>query len=73
MQYKYFGKFIRNKRRKLNISLNELAFNSEIEPASLSKFETQKSDILFSNFIKIAKGFNLTPAELLFEFEVKKK
>lgn len=69
MQYKNFGKFIREKREILGMSLNEFAFNCNIEPATLSRFETGKSDILFNNFVKLSKGFNKTPSEILVEFE----
>jgi len=69
MQYKKFGNYIRRKRRKLNIALNTFALDSGIDKASLSNFERNKSDIYFENFTKIAKGFNLTPAQLLTEFE----
>ena len=71
MQYRNFGKFIKLKRLKLKYSLNQFAILSEIDSASLSRFEHNKSDIYFSNFIKIANGFNMSPAELLKEFEKK--
>ena len=69
MQYNDFGKFIRNKRTKLNYSLNKFAFICELEPASLSNFERGNNDIYFMNFIKIANGFSTTPAQLLSEYE----
>lgn len=72
MQYSNFGKYIRSKRDLFSESLNDFAFECGIEPATLSTFERGKSDILFSNFVKIAKGFNMSPAELLTEFESKK-
>ncbi len=71
MQYTQLGDFIRNKRKNLNISLNTFSFDCGIEPATLSKFENGKSDILFGNLTKIAKGFNQTVAELLTEYENK--
>ncbi len=69
MQYDNLGKYIRTKRKGLSKSLNSFAFDCGIEPATLCNFEQQKSDILFQNFIKIAKGFKQTPAEFLKEFE----
>lgn len=69
MQYKNFGKFIRSKREKEKISLNRFAFACEIEPASLSNFETGKSDVLFKNLVKISNGFNMKLSELIKEFE----
>lgn len=69
MQYINFGKFVRNKREKLGKSLNVFAIECEIDKASLSNFERGLNSIYFNNFIKIANGFNMTPAELLQEFE----
>ena len=69
MQYENFGNFIRTKRKSMEKSLNNFSFDCDIEPATLSNFERNKSDICFANFIKIAKGFNLTPSQLLAEFE----
>ncbi len=69
MQYNNFGKFIRNKRIKLGRALNVFALDCGIDKASLSNFERNKSDIVFNNFIKIAQGFNMSPSQLLAEFE----
>lgn len=69
MQYYNFANFIRLKREKLNISLNSFATNCELDPATLSNFETYKSDILFGNMVKISKGFNMNLGDLLNEYE----
>lgn len=69
MQYEKLGKFIHNKRNGLNISLNKFALENNIEPAALSRMENLKQGIKMESLIKIAKGFNMTPAELLTEFE----
>ncbi len=69
MQYNYFGNFIRRKRLGLNYTLNKFAIECELEPATLSNFERQNSDLYFSNFIKLAKGFKVSPSELLAEYE----
>lgn len=69
MQYYNFGNFIRLKREKLNISLNNFALNCGIDSATLSNFETCKSDILFMNMAKISKGFNMSLGELITEYE----
>lgn len=73
MQYKNIGKYVKDKRLTQNLTLNRFAFNCGIEPASLSRFENGKSDILLENFAKIANGFGLTPSELLAEFEKAEK
>ena len=69
MQYYNFGNFIRQKRKKLNISLNSFAVNCGIDSATLSNFETCKSDILFNNMAKISKGFDMSLGELIIEYE----
>lgn len=69
MQYEKFGNYVRQKRINQNKSLNDFAFDCGLEPATLSRFETGKCDILFANLIKIAIGFNTTPAKLLSDFE----
>ena len=73
MQYKNLGKYIRKKRLLLGISLNAFALNSDIDPATLSNFETGKSGISFDTFTKIAKGFNLVASELLLQYEKENK
>ena len=72
MQYNNIGKFIRYKRESISKSLNEFAFDCGIEPATLSNFENQKSDVLLQNFLKIVDGFNQTPAEFFIELQNKK-
>lgn len=73
MQYYNFGNFVRQKREKLKISLNSFALNCELDPATLSNFETSKSDILFMNIAKIPKGFDMSLGELITEYENSQK
>ncbi len=69
MQYNELGKFIKNKRQIAGKTLNKFAIENDIEPAILSRIENLKQDIKMGVLIKIANGFNLTPAKLLSEFE----
>lgn len=69
MQYDNFGKFLRNKRIKAKISLNNFAFNNGIEPATLSRIETQKQDIKLSSLAKVANGYKINVSDLLYEYE----
>lgn len=69
MQYRNLGKYIRIKREAMKVSLNEFAFANDIDPAILSRIETQKQNIKLNVLEKIAQGFDKTPAELLTEFE----
>ena len=69
MQYENLGKYIRQKREKIKISLNEFAITNDIDPAILSRIETLKQNIKLNVLEKIAEGFNQTPAEFLTEFE----
>lgn len=70
MQYDNFGKFLRQKREAMGVSLNKFAINNFIEPATLSRIETQKQDLKFSVLANIALGFNLTISELVKEYEL---
>lgn len=72
MQYNEFGKFIKNKRLLTGSTLNKFAIENDIEPAILSRIENLKQDIKLGILTKIANGFNVTPAELLMEFEKEK-
>ncbi len=69
MQYTELGKFIRQKREALKVSLNEFAFENDVDPAILSRIENLKQNIKLNVLIKIAQGFNQSPAEFLAEFE----
>ncbi len=69
MQYEKFGNYIKIKRKKLGISLDCFAFESGLDSGVLSSLEDGKSDEFFKNFLKIARGFKMSPSELLSEFE----
>ncbi len=69
MQYSVLGKYIKNERKKLNISLNEFALITDVDSAILSRIENLKQDIKMNVLKKIANGFNKTPAQFLTEFE----
>lgn len=69
MKYECLGTYIRNKRHSIEKSLNGFAIENDIDPAILSRIENLKQDIKMNILVKIAKGFNKTPAEFLFDFE----
>lgn len=69
MQYVELGKYIKNKRIELGISLNKFANAAEIDPAILCRIENQKQGIKLNTLENIAGVFNKTPAEFLSEFE----
>ena len=69
MQYDKLGLYIKNKRNEFNISLNQFAFANDIDPAILSRIENLKQGVKINILVKIANGFEQTPAEFLFEFE----
>ena len=60
-QYSELGKYIKNERKKLNISLNEFALITDVDSAILSRIENLKQDIKMNVLRKIANGFNKTP------------
>lgn len=69
MNYDNLGIYIKNERIKLNITLNQFAFENDIDPAILSRIENQKQGIKINVLEKIARGFKMTPAEFLTKFE----
>lgn len=69
--YKNISSYIKEKRVATCTSLNEFAFNNDLEPATLSRYENGKRAISLMNLVKIAGGFNQTLAEFLAEFENK--
>ena len=69
MNYNNLGIYIKNERIKLNITLNQFAFENDIDPAILSRIENQKQGIKTNVLEKIAHGFKMTPAEFLTKFE----
>ena len=69
MQYNELGKYIKNKRTSMGITLNKFAIDNDIEPAILSRIENQKQDIKIGILVKISNGFKTTPAKFLSEFE----
>ena len=69
MQYTDLGKYIRKKRIEAGFSLNGFAFANDIDPAILSRIENLQQNIKMNVLVKIANGFNQTPASFLTEFE----
>ncbi len=63
------AKYTKKCRIEANYSLNKFCFDAEIEPASLSRYETGQRKISFEALIKIAKVYNQTPSEFLKDFE----
>lgn len=63
------AKYTKKRRIEANYSLNKFCFDAEIEPASLSRYETGQRKISFEALIKIAKVYNQTPSEFLKDFE----
>ena len=50
-------------------SLNNFAFDNNIEPALLSRVENLKQDIKLSVIEKVASAFNIKVSELMKEYE----
>lgn len=69
MQYKNIGTYIRNKREKINKSLNRFAADIDVDSSILSRIENSKQDIKLNVLVKVAQGFGQTPSEFLKEFE----
>lgn len=70
MNYIYdLAKYIKERRIKEGYSLNKFCFDAEIEPGSLSRYESEKRKISLEALIKISSVFNQTPSEFLKDFE----
>ena len=69
MQYSHLGKYIKYLRIQQNISLNKFALNCDVDSAILSRIENLQQNIKLNVLVKITKGFGLTPAEFLTNFE----
>ena len=69
MQYKNFGKFLREKRINLGWSLNKFAIQNDIEPAIISRIENLQQDIKLQILVKIAIGFDMSVSDLIKEYE----
>lgn len=63
------AKYTKKRRLDENYSLNKFCFDAEIEPASLSRYESGQRKISLDALIKIAKFYNQTPSEFLKDFE----
>ncbi len=69
MEYNELGVYIKQKRVELGVSLNSFSVANDIEPAILSRVENLKQGIKLETLVKIAAGFEMSPAEFLTEFE----
>ena len=71
MEYKNFGKFVRNKRLSLQpkVAQGRFALENSIEPTVMCRTELMQQDTKISTLVRIAKGFNMRASELLKEFE----
>lgn len=61
--------YTKERRIKSGYSLNKFCFDAEIEPASLSRYETKQRKLSFEALIKIASVYNQSPSEFLKDFE----
>lgn len=69
-----FGQHIKKLRMQKKMSLNEFAFKSMlITSATQSRIENGLVDLKFSTLIKIANALNISPSELLENFDFKFK
>lgn len=69
-----FGNHAKKIRESKFNSLNDFALNHSIlSSATISRIENAKSDFKFSTFIKLANAINITPSELLNNFDFRYK
>jgi len=68
-----FHKILRDRRKRLGISQEELAKKADIERTYMSKLENEKSNPSFSTIKNLCKGLNLTLTEFFSGIEEEKK
>jgi len=69
MQYDKIGKFIKQKRLAIGLSLNRFAIDCDVDSAIISRIENCKQNVKLNVLEKIAAKFGQTPSEFLNEFE----
>ncbi|MBC7523960.1 MAG: helix-turn-helix transcriptional regulator [Flavobacterium sp.] len=71
---KSFGKKIKEIRIAKDYTLDDVEFHTGIDSSDLNKIELGKTNITFRTFIKVSKGLNLHPKDLLdFKFDLDKE
>ena len=64
-----FGKILRQIRKDKKLTLLELEVRSGINEGDISKIENGKKKLAFTTFIKLSKGLEVSPSQLLSEFK----
>lgn len=68
-----FGAKVKSLREKRKFTLNEMEFRTGIDSSDYNKIEQGKTNITFRTFLKIAKGLEINPSELInFRFDITK-
>lgn len=72
MQYRDFGKFLRQKRiaRNPQVSLNHFSVETQIDSATLSKIERVKQGITLQYLSQIAEFYGVRVSKLIEEYEL---
>ncbi len=65
-----FARILKSNRKKYFSSLNQFAFNSpNLTSATISRIENATVDFKFTTLVKLAYALNMSPSELLKDFE----
>jgi transcriptional regulator with XRE-family HTH domain len=71
---KDFGKKVKEIREVKKFTLEHLEFSTGIDSSDFNKIELGKTNITLRTFLKVAKGLEVHPKELLdFKFDLDKK
>lgn len=62
---KNFGKKVKEIRDLKNYTLDDMEFHTGIDSSDFNKIEQGKTNITFKTFIKVSKGLEIHPRELL--------
>ncbi|RKS03056.1 helix-turn-helix domain-containing protein [Flavobacterium sp. 102] len=69
-----FGKKVKEIREVKKYTLEDLEFSTGIDSSDFNKIELGKTNITLRTFIKVAKGLEVHPKELLdFKFDLDKE
>lgn len=60
-----FGRRLRFMRERQQLTIEELAARSDIDPRQLARIEAGDVNILFTTILALARGLDISPEELL--------
>ncbi|TCV06580.1 helix-turn-helix protein [Sphingobacterium alimentarium] len=59
------GSFLRDKRKKVGLSQDQLAARCDLTKSNISNIENGKKDFNFTTFLEYSKGLGIQPRDIL--------